>query len=288
MNISVMIGFLLIPLLFSGISHVFAEEYYYIPDHLLESPPLFCAMGFDDTQLPDAQWQLMNMAENAVLDWEEKLVEATNNSEGWDFRFVIFYVEDQQELFFDNECTVNIYFERQPTLEEEMDYSGYADSYLTFSDIVIFYLEPSYKYSGKTVEIDGVLWEEAEITGFKNLLAKDIHSVLRHEIGHSLGLDHPKFESWAFVNDQFGNGVHSPSIMIDQYEYNIPGEIQFKITDYDVRSVINLYGEDGINEINLYGFFLDFIIIGIILLILIYFVNRKFKKKDPDLVPLDD
>jgi len=287
MNKPITIGFLLVPLLFSGVTLVFAEEYYYIPDHLLETPPLFCAMEFEDTQLPDAQWQLMNMAENAVLDWEEKLVEATSNSEGWDFRFKIFSVEEQQQLFFDYDCSVNIFFERQPP-KGEWDYAGYADSYLTFSEIRIFYLEPSYKYSGKTYEVDGVIWEEAEITGFKNLLAKDIHSTLRHEIGHSLGLDHPKFESWAFVNDQFGNGVHSPSMMIDPFEYNIPGEIQYKITEYDVMSVVNLYGEDGINEINLFEYFLDLIIIGIVLIILIYFVNRKFKKKDPDLIPLDD
>jgi len=288
MKYSITIGFLLIPLLFSGLSFAFAEEYYYIPDHLLENPPLFCAMEFEDTELPDAQWELMIMAENAVLDWEEKLVEATNNSEGWDFRFVKFSIEEQQELFFDAECIVNIYFERQPTSEELLDYSGYADSYLYFSDIVIFYLEPSYEYTGKTFEIDGVLWEEAEIIGFQNTLAQDIPSTLRHEIGHSLGLDHPKFESSAFVEDKFGNGVQSPSIMIDPFEYNIPGEIQYQITDYDVQSVVNLYGEDGINEFNPYVYFLDFIIIGIILIILLYVVKRKFKKKESEFVPLDE
>ena len=60
------IGFLLVPLLFSGVTLGFAEEYYYIPDHLLENPPLFCAMEFEDTELPEAQGKLMEMAENAV------------------------------------------------------------------------------------------------------------------------------------------------------------------------------------------------------------------------------
>ncbi len=277
---------LFIPALFS-VSFVFAEEYYYIPDHLLEQPPLFCAMEFEDTQMPEAQRDLMKMAENAVFDWETKLVEATKNPEGWDFEFVKLSVQKQQEFFFDRDCTVNIYFERHPP-KGEWEYSGYADSYLTFSDIVIFYLEPSYQYSGKTIEVEGEIWEEAEIVGFKNQLAQDIQSTLRHEIGHSLGLDHPKFELNDFTKDQFGNGVHSPSIMIDPYEYNIPGEIHYKITDYDVNSVVNLYGEDGINEIHLSAYFLDFIIIGVVLIVMIYFVNRKFRKKDSGLTPLED
>ena len=287
MKNQIIIGFLFIALLFSAIPLVFAEEYYYIPDYLLETPPLFCLMEFEDTELPDAQEQLMEMAENAVLEWESKLVDATNNSEGWDFSLIKFSVEEQQELFFDNDCSVSIYFQREPTLEE-LDYSGYADSYLTFSDIVIFYLEPAYEYNGQTIEIDGVLWEEGKIVGFQNILAGDVPSTLRHEIGHGLGLDHPKFESSAFVKDSTGDGVHSPSIMIDSFEYNIPGEIQYAITDYDVRSVVNLYGEDGINEFNFFVYFLDFIIIGIVLIVLVYFVHRKFKKKDSDFIPLDD
>ena len=287
MKSQVTIGLLLVPLLFSAIPLVSAEEYYYIPDHLLENPPLFCAMEFEDTELPNAEEKLMDMARIAISDWKTKLVVATNNSEGWDFRFVKFSIEEQQELFFDAECIVNIYFERQPTSEDLLDYSGYADSYFTLSEIVIFYLEPSYEYTGKTFEIDGEIWEEAEVTGFQNKLATDIPSTLRHEIGHGLGLDHPKFESSAFVQDSSGDGVISPSIMIDPLEYNIPGEIQYQITDYDVQSVVNLYGEDGINEINFFGYFLDYIIIGIILIILLYVVKKKFKRKESKFVSLE-
>jgi hypothetical protein len=271
------IGLLLTSILFSGASLVYAEEYYYIPDHLLETPPLFCAMEFEDNQLPDAQWQLMNMAENAVLEWEEKIVEATNNPDGWDFRFRTISLQEQQKLFFDVDCTVNIYFERQPP-KGAWDHSGYAESYLTFSEIRVFYLEPIYKDSGKIIEIDGELWEKLEVKGFKNTLTYRLHDTIRHEIGHVLGLDHPRLESYQFVNES-PNALLSPSIMIDENDYKITGDINYKITDYDVRSVINLYGEDGINEITFrsYG---EFAIIGIVLIIIIYFVNRKFKKKD--------
>ena len=123
---------------------VFAEEYYYIPDYLLESAPLFCLMEFEDTQLPQAQVQLLEMANDAIEDWQTKLVQATNNPEGWEFHKVKFTVAEQQELFFDNDCSISIYFERQPP-PEDVDFSGYAESYLTFSDIVIFYLEPQYR-----------------------------------------------------------------------------------------------------------------------------------------------
>jgi hypothetical protein len=196
----------------------------------------------------------------------------------------IISIQEQQKPFFYVDCTVNIYFERQPP-EGEWDYLGYADSYLTFSDIRIFYLEPIYEFTGKYVEINGGSWEETEVTGFKNLLTYGLHDTIRHEIGHSLGLDHPKFESYHFVKES-SSVLLSPSIMIDEWEYEITGDISYKITDYDVRSVINLYGEDGINEVNFMSY-VDFIIIGIVLIILIYFVNRKFKRKELELIPFD-
>jgi len=265
-------------LLLSEMSLVFAEEYYYIPDHKLETPPVFCAMEFKDAQIPTVQAQLMKITKNAILDWETKLAEATNNPEGWDFQFRIISIQEQQELFFDSDCDVNIYFERQPPAGE-FDYAGYADSYLTFSEIHIFYLEPIYEYSGKTVEINGELWEEAEITGFKNVLTYGLHDTIRHEIGHSLGLDHPRFESHQFVKESF-TVLLSPSIMLDENEYEITGDINYKITDYDIRSVINLYGEDGINEINFIGNF-GVVIVVIFLIILMIIINRKFRRKEP-------
>jgi len=264
--------------------NVFAEEYYYIPDHKLETPPLFCAMEFEDERLPTAQSQLMEISKNAVLDWKNKLIESTGEQIGWDFQYRQFTVEEQQGIFFDIDCTVNIYFERQPP-KEEWGNLGYADSYLTFSDITIFYLEPIYDYKGKTEVIDGEEWEIAEVTGFKNILDFGLHDTIRHEIGHSLGLDHPKLESYMFSKE--GTVYKSPSIMIDEWEYEIDGEIDYRITDYDIRSVINLYGEDGINEINFWTY-IDFVIYGIIILVIIYFIRRKFGSKEPELVPLDD
>ena len=128
----------------------FAEEekYYYISDHLLERPPVFCAMDFEDVRLPDAPEQLMAITENAIHDWETKLIDATDNPSGWDFQFVRVSVEDQQNLLFDTDCDVSIYFVRQPP-KGQWDYAGYADSYLTFSEIRIFYLESIYEYKGK-------------------------------------------------------------------------------------------------------------------------------------------
>ena len=271
---------LLIPL------SVFAEEYYYIPDHKLETPPIFCAMEFVDERLPTAQSQLMEITKNAVLDWKNKLIDATGEQIGWNFQYRQFSVEEQQELFFDVDCTVNVYFERQPVLEDDLGYAGYAESYLIFSDIYIFYLEPIYDYKGKIEIIDGEEWEVGEVIGFKNILAEDLHDLIRHEIGHSLGLDHPKFESKDFVKESFSVLI-SPSIMLDNSEWDITGELRFEITDYDIKSVINLYGEDGIDEINFMAY-IDFVIIGIVLIIIIYFVNRKFRRKEPDLIPIDD
>jgi len=58
------IGLLLMPFLISTTPLVFAEAYYYIPDHLLENPPLFCAMEFEYPEFPDAQEKIMVMADD--------------------------------------------------------------------------------------------------------------------------------------------------------------------------------------------------------------------------------
>jgi|TARA_B110000495_G_C22957454_1_gene561031 hypothetical protein len=42
------IGLILLPLLFLGLPLVSAENYYYIPDHKLETPSIFCVMEFED------------------------------------------------------------------------------------------------------------------------------------------------------------------------------------------------------------------------------------------------
>lgn len=263
----------------------FGEKYYYIPDHKLETPPIFCAMDFEDKQLPDANERLMEITKDAINDWKTRLVTTTSNPSGWDFQFRKIPIDEQQELFFDVDCTVNIYFERHPP-EEMIDYSGYADSYLTFSDIRIFYLEPVFEFKGKTEIINGEEWEVAEITGFKNQVDYYVPDTLRHEIGHSLGLDHPKFEEKHFVKTS-PSLYKSPSIMVDPYDLNLDGDIDFEITDYDVRSVVNLYGEDGINEFNFLANF-GMVIIVLFVIGMIVLINRKFRKKDPDLIPLDD
>jgi hypothetical protein len=253
---------------------VFAEEYFYIPHHKLETPPIFCAMEFDDQILPSAQAQLMEITKNAVFDWKTKLIDTTGEQMGWNFQFQRMSIEQQQELFFDHECTVNIYFERQPPIGE-WDIAGYADSYGTLADIQIFYLEPIYNNNE---------WSSNKITGFKNTLTFDLHDTIRHEIGHALGLDHPNLPSYMFTKQN--NSLQSPSIMIDEWQYDFQSQINYKITDYDVRSVINLYGEDGINEINI-STTIEFLVIGVILMVVIYFISRKFRSKNAELVPFD-
>ena len=236
-------------------------------------------MEFEDVMLPHAQEQLMEITENSIQDWKTKLVEATNNSSGWDFQFVRVSFEDQQNLFFEIDCDVRIYFERQPP-KGQWDYAGYADSYLTFSEIRIFYLESIYEYKGKTIMINGEEWEEAEITGFKNTLTYGLYDTIRHEIGHSLGLDHPKFESHHFVKES-SSVLISPSIMIDLTEWNVTEDLRMEITDYDIRSVINMYGEDGINEINFIEN-LGIVIVAIFLIIIMIIINRKFRRKESE------
>ena len=62
-----------------------------------------------------------------------------------------------------------------------------------------------------------------------------------------------------------------------------PIEIIFEITEYDIRSVVNLYGDEGIQEPSWYGF-IGYLLIGAIVGVIIFLINkRKNKNKNKNI-----
>ena len=272
--------FLLILLLSAMVLPVFAEEYYYFEDHKLITPPEFCIIEFTDPQLPGAEDKLYQITKNAIEEWKNKLVRFTGEKQGWDFTYKIISQTQHDDFLSQDVCDVTIYYDREPTTAEEITTAGHTYAMFGFADITIFYLEPVWIFNGKTETINGEKYEVADLSHFKNSLDPYNDETVKHEIGHALGLDHYPAKTSEIIEQ---NGIYTaPSIMtLSENDFLID---RLDITDYDIRSIVNLYGEDGINEWD-FWWWLDYLVIVIIILIIIYFVKRKSRKKEINFVP---
>jgi hypothetical protein len=274
---------LLLILLLSGtILPVFAEDYYYFQEQKLYTVPEFCIIEFTDPQLPGAADTLYQITQNAIQEWEDKLVRFTGEKQGWDFTYKIITQEQYDDIFSQDICDITIYYEREPTTEEELTTAGHTYAMWGFADITIFYLEPVWIFAGQTETINGELYEVAELSHFKNSLDPFNDETVKHEIGHALGLDHYPAKTEEIINQ---SGIYlAPSIMTLSEDDFIIDSMQ--ITDYDIRSLVNLYGQDGINELD-YLWFIDYVFLGIVILVIAYLLKRKFAKKESILIPSD-
>ena len=259
----------------------FAEEFYHLPDYRLEKPPVFCAMEFKDSELPQAETVLIEKTEKAVLEWENKIQEYTQRFANWDFKFKTISLEERENNpFFDWDCNVNIFFEREPPTEEEKYYGGIAYTSQGFAEIKIFYLEPIYGDSIEETEVNGQIIERFTIDRFENRIHPLVDKTIKHEIGHALGLGHYPV-TVGQVDSDIDQGKIPPSLMVENIFY--PIEIIFEITEYDIRSVVNLYGDEGIQEPFWYGF-IDYLLIGAIVGVIIFVINkRKNKNKNKNI-----
>jgi hypothetical protein len=269
-------------LLLSGMTlPVFSEEFYYFEDQKLSAPPEFCIIEFTDSLLPGANDRLYQITQDAIQEWENKLVRYTGERQGWDFTYKIISQEQYDDIFSADICDVTIYFEREPTTDVESTTAGHTFAMFGFADITIFYLEPVWIYNGQIEIINGVKYEIADISHYKNSLDPFNDETIKHEIGHALGLDHYPAKS-SEIKKQ--NGIYlAPSIMtLSENSFLID---RMEITDYDIRSIVNLYGEEGINEWDGW-WWIDYVFVVIVFLIIAYFAKKKFRKTESKFVKL--
>ena len=241
--------------IFSSNNEFSSEKYFYIPDYRLNKSPVFCAKDFSDPRFPSANNYAIDNTKEAIQEWQDRIEEYTKTNGDWKFEFKKI---SQESSFSEFGCDTTITFQPVPPINREFIRGESALSQYGFSDVVIFYLDPVTNH-----KIDPML-----------------PVIIRHEIGHVLGLGHPIFEGMYDDRPFYveGEQIFSRSIMVTPEVYPfLPRDMIYSITDYDVRAVVNLYG-GGISNTPIFFGYLNYVIIAIVLFIIAFFVSRKLKQ----------
>ena len=262
--------FIIILIVLASFQTTFGEQYFYT-EHKFTRQPIFCGIEMYDPQLPEASKELLGETQMAISDWESKLMEHTNNTEAWKITYKTIPIDEQDNFF--NDCDVEIYYEREPENPEKKLKSSGETIYFPgeLAEIRIYYLDVVYYETKNEKKV-----YSSEPVRYINELRQDIAKTIRHEIGHALGLDHVPVP-WSELEIMTTSNLVSPSIMVS--EEGLPSEgIQYEITPYDIRAVVSLYGESGFPAPEYYVN-LGYLIIGIPIAVLSFFVYRIWRKK---------
>ena len=173
--------------------------------------PNYCIERPIDDELNDGQkdW-MVQMAHNAVEEWNNTLQDAFTHSYKWQLMSTT--ANDLYQTSSTN-CDWTLSFQREiPSFFTFGIVLGYAD--IQNQEIVI-------RYS----EID----------------QGEFHDILLHEIGHSLGLGHFTTEDYQIMS-KWRNSESPPSIMIPNIHTN-PGLTY--ITQVDIDKIKSIYGTGG-------------------------------------------
>lgn len=230
------------------------EKYSYLPDYRLNKSPVFCAQEFVDPMISNASKVLVSKTGISVKDWQNSIRQYTGSTD-WNFEYKVIPV-GRSNQFSNLGCDATITFERLPPVGMEVVRGETAYSHYGFSDVVIFYLDSK---TGDRID-------------------QNIDFVIKHELGHVLGLGHPQFNDGPTKMTKQGDKHIARSIMVTPEIYpDLPENVSYNITDYDVRAVVNLYG-GGISNTPIFFGYTNYIIIGIVLFGIAFYVNKKLKE----------
>ncbi|HXV38302.1 MAG TPA: hypothetical protein VD699_01825 [Nitrosopumilaceae archaeon] len=198
----------------------------------LKAPPTYCGIGVNDSSVSSTQKEnWLSMANDAVNDWKDGLQSfETFNKDVWE----MYYTQiSSEEEYTSSNCDIPIVFMPYPD-EAEFKFEIAGLFKYPPNVIEVFYLTPTLcsTNSGSKVEC----YDENSYRS-----NEQIFTILLHEIGHTLSLDHYISDDNE-VNKKWSTTESPPSVMIPTLHFN---PSQQKITNNDIEKVRSIYGTDG-------------------------------------------
>jgi len=210
----------------SFFSNAYSEITYSSLNNRVNGPPTYCYVEADDSEISDIQnREWANEVKRSVEEWKDKLqASEPTNKRLWVMKYL---GEGEGPL---PNCDYPIYFEPWP--EEPQDWFRVAGHFF-WSYINIYFLGIDFcEIDNETVQC--FFWSMIQ-TGSEQ------GGTIKHEIGHSLGLDHFFSDDPEVTGSWYGLSI-LPSVMVSGI--NNYADVK-QVTNIDIQKVRSIYGSDG-------------------------------------------
>ncbi len=224
-------------------------------DFKLAHNPIMCAVEPQpDSNFPSIGNRMLTQTEYAVIDWYTKLntsVAPTTHHPIWKITLDKIFLW-QQKTFDYSICDIVINYKEKPDdpkLQTEIGGITQYDYEHKKASIEIYYLQVNVNaVQNETRDANYIYTTTNWIPYYTGYAIGDaqLGMILRHEIGHALGLGHFFSNDPAKLPQWIRGYVSLPSIMIPTVI--AIGNTHFDITPYDISEIKSKYGNNGFGE----------------------------------------